>query len=244
VTALRVPLFGLAEGVVELTGDDARYVTAVHRLRAGQNFVLFDPAEATEADATIVSANRGSVCCKVGRPRSSSCVANSPAWLLLGVCKGDRFEWALREATALGVTDIVPTLCARSASSRTNAQVRADAERVARWRRIVVQGVRQCGRGDMPRLHSVVGLREAVEMVPESLVRVCLWEGASEPVGRWLRAASSGVVLLVGPEGGLEASEVEVARSGGFAVCSLGAMVLRTETAVVAAIGAWRLMKE
>ncbi|PKN39930.1 MAG: hypothetical protein CVU63_13510 [Deltaproteobacteria bacterium HGW-Deltaproteobacteria-20] len=240
MSRVRVPLSGLRAGLRELEVDEARYVRSVLRLREGDTFIVFDPEQVVQAEARVTSTPRGGVRCEVGEVTRAGRVPDVPAWLLLGVCKGDRFEWALREATALGVTDIVPTLCARSASSGT----RADASRMGRWRKILVQGARQSGRGDVPTLHEVRGLREAVASVPGSLVRVCLWEGAAVSAGPWLRAGASGVALLVGPEGGIEVDEAGVAEASGFALGSLGPMILRTETAVIAALGAWQMGRE
>jgi 16S rRNA (uracil1498-N3)-methyltransferase len=199
--------------------------------------MVFDPEQGVEANAVVTLSSRGRVRCEVGEVSRATCVPDVAAWLLLGVCKGDRFEWALREATALGVTEIVPVWMARSASAGT----RADGKRMERWRRILVEGARQSGRGDIPGLTEPMGLEGVGELLPEDLTRVCLWEGAREPAGPWLSKGAGGLALMVGPEGGMEVEEVDCARALGFAVVSLGSTILRTETAVVVALGAWRL---
>lgn len=241
MSALRVPLSALAEGPRELEEDTSRYVAKVHRLRAGDVFVAFDPEAASEAEARVVSVRRGRVTCCVGPVGASRSAPTQPTWLLLGICKGDRFEWALREAVALGTTDIVPTRFARSASAGT----KTDDKRAERWRRILVQGARQCGRGDIPRLHPAAELDEALDAVRDlDLLRVCLWERADLAAGQVLASApsASGIALLVGPEGGIEEQEAEASARAGFHVVSLGPLILRTETAVVASLGAWRVL--
>jgi 16S rRNA (uracil1498-N3)-methyltransferase len=242
MSRIRVPLTELVSGPRVLDEEAARYVGRVHRLREGDSFLAFDPEQGVEAEARIVSSRRGRVGCEIGAVTPVVAESDVPTWLVLGVCKGDRFEWALREATALGVTDIVPTLMARSSSSGA----RADAKRVERWRRILVQGARQSGRGDVPRLHGPVALAEALALVPNvELLRVCLWEQAEAPAGPAFRdgAARSGIALIVGPEGGMEPAEAAAASDAGYSVVSLGALILRTETAVVAALGAWRVCR-
>lgn len=224
-------------GSCDLDEGASRYVARVHRMRAGDRFVAFDPEQVVEADATIIDSRRGRVRCEVGELRSGM-RCTTPAWLMLGVCKGDRFEWAIREATALGVTDIVPTICARSASSVGSP----DRMRMDRWRKIVVEGARQSGRGDVPVLHEPAELSSAIKLAPAHLSRVCFWERGTASAAELLRGASRGVVVLVGPEGGLEEDEAGEAVAGGFVVASLGELVLRTETAVVAVLGAWRLL--
>ena len=245
---LRVPLVGLAEGQNELAIDEARYVRDVHHLRDGDTFVAFDPEKALEGDATIVFVKRGVVRCEVCNVRRAECVPPANTWLLLGLSQWDRFEWALREATALGVTDIVPTVCSRSSSSlgRLDRCVDASGEsrRMTRWRKTLVQGARQSGRGDIPKLHGVCALGESIALVPITVMRVCLWERATDPLGPLLRLTANGIALLIGPEGGFEFDEVESARRLGFEVRSMRESILRTETAVIAALGAWMLSRD
>ena len=62
-----------------------------------------------------------------------------------------------------------------------------------------------------------------------------LWEGAEEPLGGLLGASAATIRLVVGPEGGFAAQEVDAARTAGAEVASLGEGILRTETAALAA---------
>ncbi len=75
--------------------------------------------------------------------------------------------------------------------------------------------------------------------------KLCLWERAVEPAKNALARLAAGqpLVIAAGPEGGLEASEVEVARALGFDVVSLGPFILRTETVAAAVLGAALLLK-
>jgi len=233
-------LAGIEPGARRLDQEAAHYIRHVLRLQPGDRLQVFDPEQATEAEATVVSIHRDRVVCELSDVKTASCVPSTPAWLLLGLCKTESFAWALREATALGVTDIVPLMLSRSASSTH----RPDAKRMVRWRKILVQGARQCGRGNIPILHDVCTLEQSLSRVPDSLVRLCLWEKATEPVGKWIRTARNGVALIIGPEGGIENEEARQAEASGFILGSLGGLILRTETAVLAALGAWHLSRE
>ena len=70
-------------------------------------------------------------------------------------------------------------------------------------------------------------------MQPDDELALCVWEGAASPLAPILdaHAAMTRARVLVGPEGGLAADEVDAARARGFVVASLGARILRTETA-------------
>jgi len=240
VSRLRVPVRQLREGRIELDPDAARYVARVHRLRVGAALLLFDPEERLEADAVLISSDRRSVVCEASAPGPASRVAAHPLWLLQGISKGERFDLAVRDAAALGVTDIVPV-----AFSRCDGKLAEASEaRRRRWERIAVEASRQSGRGDVARIHPAMPPAQAFACVPEGS-RLCLWELSDRPL-RSLREAlqeSNAISLVVGPEGGLEQEEVELARAHGFVDVSLGPFVLRTETATTAALGAMRVLR-
>jgi 16S rRNA (uracil1498-N3)-methyltransferase len=240
MSTLRVPVSGLQAGFFELDESAARYVTRVHRLSQGAHLTVFDPAARVEADAVIVRADRRRVICDVTLVRAATNVAQRPLWLLQGLSKADRFDLVVRDATALGATDIVPV-----AFERCDVVVAGQSDaRQRRWARISVEASRQCGRGDAATIHPCNNQLQAMAMLPSDAVRLCLWEQAVRPLGELAEsiARAPGMVVMIGPEGGLEAGEVELAREFGFEVVSMGPFILRTETAATAVLGAIRAL--
>lgn len=235
-----MPVRHLRQGRIELDPDAARYVVRVHRLREGAPLLLFDPEERIEADAVLSSSERRTVVCEASEPRPASRVATHALWLLQGISKGERFDLAVRDAAALGVTDVIPV-----AFSRCDGKLaEASESRRRRWERIAVEASRQSGRGDVARIHPAMSPADAFATVPEGS-RICLWELSERPLRSLSEALQQSVAisLVVGPEGGLEQDEVELARSRGFVDVSLGPFVLRTETATTAALGAIRVLR-
>lgn len=255
---LRVVVSGLMQGRLQLDKQASRYVCRVHRLTTGDMFVAIDPERGVRADAVIASVTRGGVCCDVGEVVQAHQLCREPIWLLLGLCAHDRFCWAIREATALGVTHIVPVTMARSASAaalvdapRVVSQAaipsqadstHTDKRRASRWRKILTEGARQSLREDVPRLYEIATLSQALEALPPTVLPLCLSQFADTLAGQVMRSArdkQKGIALIVGPEGGFEPDELELMSQLGVACASLGSWVLRTETAVIAALGAW-----
>src|SRR5207244_3440739 len=117
--------------------------------------------------------------------------------------------------------------------------------RIERLRRIADQAARQCGRGDVPEVSGPLAWNDALRRSSDPrALRLCLWERASDPAGSLLLGLVPGQPLIVaaGPEGGLEESEVESARSFSFVVASLGPFILRMETVAAAVLGAALLL--
>ena len=223
---IRVPMSDLTsrDRERELNPAQARYVARVHRLRRGDAFVAFDPSAALECDAVVVGPRRVAL----GEPRPATTVASrSIAWVH-GCPKGDKADAIVRDATELGATAVVFAPTARSVA-------RPPASRASRWQRIAREAARQCGRGDAPTVELAEGWTKALRTAGET--RICL-----DPRGGSLREALShaqgSLVFAAGPEGGLTDGELDAAQEGGFTLCRLGTLVLRTETVPAAVLGA------
>jgi len=153
--------------------------------------------------------------------------------LLLAIVKFDRFEWSLEKATELGVDEIVPLAAARS--ERT--LVAAAAKRAQRWQKILLESAQQSRRLRPPVLRAAgrTAARPGDAFREEkATVKTLLSERPEAPALRRVLAGKSAtsVALAIGPEGGWTGDET----AAGFAEASLGVNILRTETAVVAAL--------
>jgi 16S rRNA (uracil1498-N3)-methyltransferase len=153
--------------------------------------------------------------------------------LLLSIVKFDAFEWALEKATELGVSTIVPLAAARS----EKALLVAAPKRAERWKKILLEASQQSRRVRLPMLLPLAKMEEAFSSHKNGL-RLLLSERPEAPP---LRAVAEGqnvatVALAIGPEGGWTGPEVQAAQRSGFQEASLGGLILRTETAVIAAL--------
>jgi 16S rRNA (uracil1498-N3)-methyltransferase len=150
--------------------------------------------------------------------------------LLAALVKFDAFEWMLEKATELGVERITPVYAARSDKGLDQAA----AKRAERWRRILHESGQQSRRVTRPELGAVVRLPEALRTAAAS--RLWLDE---QPGGAPLLRAAAGTgdcAVLAGPEGGWEDAERQAAAAAAWTAVSLGPLVLRAETAVLAAL--------
>lgn len=153
--------------------------------------------------------------------------------LLLAVVKFDAFEWALEKATELGVTRMVPLAAARS----EKALLSAAPKRADRWKKILLEASQQSRRVRLPVLEPLAK-PETAFAAKADVLRVLLSES---PDAKPLRAVLAGeqqnaAILAIGPEGGWTDGEFAAARESQFREASLGRLILRTETAVVAAL--------
>jgi 16S rRNA (uracil1498-N3)-methyltransferase len=234
----RLPLPGLTEGARTLPLDAGRYVARVLRLRAGEPLEVFEPRAGLVASARITRVHGDEVDVAVAAPRAEPPLR--PLVLVQGYPKGDKLGDIVRDATELGATLIVPAVCERSVARPDASKSQSKAERLAT---IAAEAARQCGRARAPEIAPPMPLGDALALARAHVaVGFVLWERATIPLGPALAAAADGAAFVVGPEGGLSDAEVERARELGYEAHSLGAIVLRTETAATAVLGAYRVL--
>lgn len=236
---MRVPVADLAPTVreLELDADTTRYVVRVRRLGVGDRFVAFDPRAKLEADAQLLGlgAGRRGATIALSLMRPASLLPTREVTLLQCVGKADKLSAVVRDATELGATAIVPVSSLRTIAERASAQAHERLERVA------VEAARQCGRGDVPRIHPHTSLPLALRQTAADFKLVL--HPRATPAGGPSRFVEIGaqprasVALLIGPEGGLSDEELDAAGEAGFEALALGRFVLRTETVAAAALG-------
>ena len=220
---------------VSLPEAAAAHVARVLRLRAGARLVLFDgsgadfPAEISEIAGSRVRARIDG--CVAGQPESPLAVT-----LVQAVSRGERMDWTLQKATELGVRRIQPVFAARSV---VRLDERQGERRLRHWQAVVASACEQCGRSVLPVMEPPTELARYLAAPRGAGLRLVLSPDAGTSVaavaGRLDRDAA-GVELLIGPEGGLEATELAAATRAGFEPAGLGPRVLRTETAGIAAL--------
>jgi 16S rRNA (uracil1498-N3)-methyltransferase len=148
-------------------------------------------------------------------------------------------ELVVQKATELGAGRIVPVLTDRCVSRPEPSRAAA---KVDRWRKIAQEAAKQAGRAVTPEVAPVTTLANALKELPPGCRLLVPWEeehrlSLGEAVAGAAQGATPSVVaVLIGPEGGLDASEVEAARSFGGVAVTLGPRILRTETAGLVAL--------
>jgi 16S rRNA (uracil1498-N3)-methyltransferase len=154
-----------------------------------------------------------------------------------GISRGERMDLVMQKSVELGVQAITPLRTRRS-------QVQLDGKRLARrvshWEGIIVSACEQSGRVQLPSLHPACGLLEWLDTGIENETALVLDPEAEQALTD-IRPTQQ-VRVLIGPEGGLEDSEIEKAVEAGFSRIRLGPRVLRTETAALAILAAMQTL--
>jgi 16S rRNA (uracil1498-N3)-methyltransferase len=204
----------------------------VLRLRDGDAVVLFN-GRGGEFRGRLTAAGTGAELAAhdpVER-ESPADVTLLQAWIAT-----DKLDWMVEKSVELGVARIALAPARRSVVQLAGTR---RARRLDRLREIVVAACCQCGRNRVPSIEAFDDLANAfARCAGAGVSALMLQPGAAQSVYELARAASQAFALAVGPEGGFEPHEVDAALRAGFRPAHLGARVLRTETAGVAALAA------
>ncbi|MGA7919447.1 MAG: RsmE family RNA methyltransferase [Candidatus Acidiferrales bacterium] len=223
------------DGTATLRGDTAEHLGRVLRAAPGQLYELSDGQRVWLARIERVGLlKRGDN--RIEFSLVEPVEAREPALnlkLLIAIVKFDRFEWCLEKASELGVSEIIPLITARSDKPLIAAATR----RQVRWEKILIESAQQSRRLRPPKIAAAKTPEKAFSGCTTTC-RILLSERpAAPPIQEVLEEVSArSASIAIGPEGGWTDDELVSAQAAGFSEASLGGLVLRTETAVLASL--------
>ena len=228
------PIALAAGDTVELPSGAARHVQVL-RLQPGARITLFN-GEGGEFEAVVERMGRSDVAVRVESHNPIEREASREIHLAVVMPANERMDWLVEKATELGAASIQPLVAERSVLRLTGERAQ---KKLAHWQAIAVAASEQCGRNRVPRLREIAELRAWLARVtPPEAARLLLSLAPAAVRLHDAAPADGDVVFLTGPEGGWSEAEERAAIEAGFRPVTLGARVLRAETASLAALAA------
>lgn len=213
--------------VAALAPDDARKLTIVLRASAGDEIEIIDSSGRAYAAEVLFEDER--IRARLLTEKTPLPAPTLHITLAQGLPKGAKMDFVVEKATELGVARIVPFT-----SERTVAGAAPNGKR-RRWERLATSAAQQCGRSDVPIIEASAPFADVCARFGQFDLALVPWELAAGTALReglpQLLAATHTVLIVIGPEGGLSAQEAAAAQAAGGRTVSLGARILRTETA-------------
>lgn len=215
---------------VILTGSEAKHAS-VRRLRVGEPIALSDGA-GLKARGFVVETSRNDLLVEI-----DSVARYTPPkvqlTLVQALAKGDRDELAIQAATELGVAKVIPWQAERSVVIWSEEK---QAHGLKRWQSVVAEAAKQSLRPMIPTVSNPQTLEQLFQLLEQSDLVLVLEPTATLSLSAVALPTSGEIAVIVGPEGGISAFELESFAKAGFVAVSMGSGILRTSTAPVAAI--------
>lgn len=231
-----VPEENVHEQEIRITGDDVNHIKNVLRMKAGEKVVV-SCGQGMDYYCIIEDIQERVIVLRVREAEPA--VTELPARIVLfqALPKLDKMELVIQKAIELGAAEAVPV---RTRRCVVKLDAKKEEKKLARWRAIAESAAKQSGRGIIPEVHSVMDFRDALEYAGQLDVIMIPYElcGTAAESGETIREAAGqqSIGIFIGPEGGFERSEIELASDYGAVPVSLGKRILRTETAGLAVL--------
>jgi 16S rRNA (uracil1498-N3)-methyltransferase len=235
VSRLYTPVTLSSGKTVALDDEGSHYIRTVLRLRKDTELILFN-GNGFEYQCRLADVNRKAVMVAVGTQIQRSVESPLTVTLGLSISRGDRMDMSVQKAVELGVNTIVPLLTERCVVQLSDDK---KLQRLTHWQKIVYHAAEQSGRTQLPSLAAVEKLADWLPV--QHGLKVFLDPYADTTLSQ-LQPENMHVTLLAGPEGGFSGTERGLAKAAGFIPVRLGARILRTETASLAALAAVQML--
>lgn len=221
-----------------LDGGQARQIYSVLRLRGAEHIMVLDD-RGWQYDVRLDRVSSDLVTGEILARMPAGGEPRTELTLYQALLKKDNFEWVLQKGTELGVARFVPLITQYCVVRQKEIKT----AKLQRWQRIISEAAEQSGRGRLPDLSAPLTLPEALEQAGEFDRALVPWEQATENglvealagYGREQSEQPARIALFIGPEGGFADEEIEEAQASGVQPVTLGARILRSETAAVVA---------
>lgn len=231
---MRIPRFYEPQPITEdseinLSDSVVQHVSRALRMRPGDPLILFN-GDGLEYSAELTEVAKRNASARITSTTQPARISPLSVTIGQAVSRGERMDYAVQKATELGMNQMVPLFTER-------CEVRLNSERQDKrrqhWQQVAISACEQSLRCDLPEIDEPQSLSDWLDRVDADL-KLVLHHHTEQPLGDFDKPKS--VALLIGPEGGLSETEVELALSKGFKPVAFGPRVFRTETAPVAAL--------
>lgn len=217
---------------VVITGSDVNHIRNVLRMKPGEEIAVSNGIDGREYRCGIESFTEDGVVCSLRFIKEDGVELPSRIYLFQGLPKADKMELIIQKAVELGAYEIIPVAARRCVVKLDEKKAAA---RLARWQGIAEAAAKQSKRAIIPNVHPVMCMRDAVGYARAMDVKLIPYELAEDMrhtkdiIGSV--KAEADIAVFIGPEGGFEYSEVQMAAEAGIEPVTLGRRILRTETA-------------
>ena len=218
-----------------ITDNDYNHIKNVLRMEIGEKLLVSVNGKSDLCEIEKFIDN--TVVVKIIEENYQSTELETKIYLFQGLPKSDKMELIIQKTVELGVYAVVPV-------EMTNCVVKIDDKKKkskqTRWQAISESAAKQSKRNTIPEVFEVIPYKQAIEMAKELDLVLVPYENeegmlATKDALEALKNAKS-VGIFIGPEGGFEPKEIELAKENGGKIISLGSRILRTETAAITAV--------
>ena len=223
----------ISNNIIEILDDDVNHIKNVLRLNINEEIKICNQDSSKNYNCKILEISPKKVVCEILEELENEAEGNVELHIFQGLPKADKMELIIQKGTELGVTEFIPVNMKRCI---VKLDGKDEAKKIDRWNKISEVAAKQSGRDIIPKVRSLMTVKQLENQIKDFDLFLVAYEMEKENyIKNELQKLKSTkenykIAVLIGPEGGLDVSEVDCLRLAGAKVISLGARILRTET--------------
>lgn len=211
---------------IQLNADESKHCVKVLRLKKGDPVQLMN-GKGSLYKAIIQDPDSKKCLLEIVEEEKSQNIRSFHLTIAIAPTKNsERFEWFLEKSTEIGIDRIVPIICQHSERKYIKSE---------RLEKILISAMKQSGQTFLPELASVTSFNELVNSAFDGIKLIAHCESGEKRLLKDSVPPGKNILILIGPEGDFDPSEIKLALDRGFIPVSLGNSRLRTETAGIVA---------
>lgn len=214
-----------------IRGTDRHHIAHVLRMKKGEE-VLISTGEDWDYLCVIEAVSEDFIELSIKSENEAIRELDTELILYQALPKSDKMELIIQKAVELGVKRIVPIITKRVI---VKLDKKSEKSKVERWQRLCESAAKQSKRSIIPEVCKPISFKDCLEEIKSCDKAYLAYEdhrGTEAALASWEKVRDyKSIAVCIGPEGGFEEAEIELAKSAGFEIISLGRRILRTETA-------------
>jgi 16S rRNA (uracil1498-N3)-methyltransferase len=215
--------------IIQISDKAFHHLAHVMRVKIGDEIILFN-GNGSEYLANISKIHKKYIEVTIISFIDKNIESNLNLHLAQGIARNEKMDFIVQKAVELGVKSITPLITERS---NYKSMKERDEKRLQHWQSIIISACEQSGRNNLPAIAAPISYQEWLSALSKPYGFVLTPHSAGKLPNN---ISSESTYLLIGPEGGLSAKEIESAVNKNFHYLNLGPRILRTETATISAL--------
>lgn len=230
----------IKEDKIEIIGEDYRHLRNVLRYQLGDELEICDEKEIRYRTQIIDYQEKAAICAIQQRVEGTTELPFEVT-LFQGLPKADKLEQIIQKNTEMGVCEVIPVEMERSI---VKVEEKNKEKKLERWNKIALEASKQSGRQKITKVYEVMKFKNIIENISKYDIVLLLYENEKSLTlkqalqkYRKEKKMMQRVAIMVGPEGGFSKKEIDIlSRFENIQIVTVGARILRTETAGVVAL--------
>lgn len=219
---------------IKITGTDTNHIKNVLRKKIGDQITICNTNMAKNYLCKIINFEEEAIKCEIIEELETDTESNIKVTILQGLPKADKMELVIQKAVELGVYDITPVEMQRCVVKLTDKD---KMKKTQRWQKIAEVAAKQSRRNRIPEINEIKSLQNICNLCQEYDIVIVAYEKEEENTLKQelkklktTQTQNLKIAILIGPEGGIDFSEIELLKKNGAKIVTLGKRILRTET--------------